>query len=67
MKAVGKKKKPELIWTSRTQDKNIKFQQFMIRCCMLTQKHYESNLIRPKIENLSKQYPIDPKINMSYD
>ena len=34
---------------------------------MLSQKHYESNLIRSKIQNLSKQYPIDPKINMYCD
>jgi hypothetical protein len=31
---------------------------------MLTQKHYESNLIRPEIENQIQQYPIDPKLNM---
>jgi hypothetical protein len=31
---------------------------------MLTQKYYESDLIRPEIENQSKQYPIDHKINM---
>jgi hypothetical protein len=34
---------------------------------MLTQKHYESNLIRPEIENQSQRYPIDPKINMWYE
>jgi hypothetical protein len=26
---------------------------------ILTQKHYESDLIRPEIENQSKWYPID--------
>jgi hypothetical protein len=31
---------------------------------MLTQKRYESDLIKPEFENLSKQYSIDPKINM---
>jgi hypothetical protein len=31
---------------------------------MLTQKHYESNLIRPKIENQSQRYPIDPNMLM---
>jgi len=31
---------------------------------MLTQKHYESNLIRPEIENQIQRYPIDPKLNM---
>jgi len=30
---------------------------------MLTQKRYESNLIKPKIENQCKRNPIDPKIN----
>jgi hypothetical protein len=34
---------------------------------MLTQKRYESDLIRPEIENQSKQYPIDPQINMWCD
>ena len=33
---------------------------------MLTQKRYESDLIRPKIENQSRRYPIHPKINMWY-
>jgi len=28
------------------------------------QKRYESDLIRPEIENQSKWYPIDPIINM---
>jgi hypothetical protein len=36
----------------------------MIRFDMLTQKHYESNLIKLEIQNLRKWYPIDPKINM---
>jgi hypothetical protein len=36
----------------------------MIRFDMLTQKSYKSDLIRPKIENQSKKYPIDPKINI---
>jgi hypothetical protein len=36
----------------------------MIRFDILTQKRYESDLIRAEIENQSKQYPIDPKINM---
>jgi hypothetical protein len=31
---------------------------------MLTQKHYESNLIRLEIENQIQRYPIDPKLNM---
>jgi hypothetical protein len=35
----------------------------MIRFDILTQKHYESNLIRPEIKNQIKRYPIDPKIN----
>jgi hypothetical protein len=42
----------------------VKFEQFMIRFDMLTQKRYESDLIKPEFENLSKQYSIDPKINM---
>jgi hypothetical protein len=36
----------------------------MIRFDMLTQKHYESDLIIPEIENQSKQYPLDLKINI---
>jgi hypothetical protein len=31
------------------------------------QKRYESNLIRPEIENQRKRYPIDPKINIWCD
>jgi hypothetical protein len=31
---------------------------------MLTQKRYESDLIRPEIKNQSKRYPIDSKINI---
>ena len=42
----------------------MKFEQFMIRFDMLTQKRYETDLIKPEFENLSKQYSIDPKINM---
>jgi hypothetical protein len=42
----------------------MKFEQFTIRFDMLMQKHYESDLIRPEIENQRKRYPIDPKIKM---
>jgi hypothetical protein len=31
---------------------------------MLTTKYYELEMIRLEIENLSKQYPIKPTINM---
>jgi hypothetical protein len=36
----------------------------MISFDILTQKCYESDLIRPEIENQRKWYPIDPNINM---
>jgi hypothetical protein len=39
----------------------------MIRFDIITQKRYESDLIRPEIENQIKWYPIDPKINMWCD
>ena len=39
-------------------------EQFVISFDILAQKRYESDLIRPEIENQSKQYPIDPKINI---
>jgi hypothetical protein len=42
----------------------MKFEQFTIRFGILTQKRYESQLIRPEIENQSKYYPIEPKINI---
>ena len=34
---------------------------------ILTQKHYESEPIRPEIENQSQRYLIDPKINIWCD
>ena len=46
---------------------NIKFKQFTIKFDILTQKHYESDLIRSEIENQSKRYTIEPKINMWCD
>jgi len=39
----------------------------MIRFDILTEKRYESNLIKPEFETQSKRYPIDPKINMWCD
>jgi hypothetical protein len=36
----------------------------MIRFDILTQKCYESDLIRPEIETQSQRYAIDPKLNM---
>jgi hypothetical protein len=36
----------------------------MRRFDILTQKRYESNLIRPEIETQRKRYEIDPKLNM---
>jgi hypothetical protein len=45
----------------------MKFEQFTIRFDILTQRRYESDLIRPGIENQSKQYPINPKINILCD
>jgi hypothetical protein len=36
----------------------------MIRFDIPTQKHYESDRIRPEIETQRKQYEIDPKLNM---
>jgi hypothetical protein len=36
----------------------------MIRFEILTQKRYESDLIRLEIETQSKRYEIDPKLNM---
>jgi hypothetical protein len=39
----------------------------MIRFDILTQTRYESDLIRPEIENQREQYPIDPKINIWCD
>jgi hypothetical protein len=36
----------------------------MIRFDILTQKRYESDLIRPKIETQSQRYEFDPKLNM---
>jgi H2-forming N5,N10-methylenetetrahydromethanopterin dehydrogenase-like enzyme len=38
--------------------------QDVTRFDILTQKHYESNVIRHKIENQSQRYPIDPKISV---
>jgi hypothetical protein len=46
---------------------NMKFEQFIIRFDILTQRRYESDLIRPEIENQSKRYPIDPKFDMWCD
>jgi hypothetical protein len=45
----------------------MKFEQFTITFDILTQRCYESNLIRPEIENQRKGYPINPKINMLCD
>ena len=45
----------------------MKFEQFTIRFDILIQKQYESDVTRPEIENQSKRYPIDPKLNMSFD
>jgi hypothetical protein len=39
----------------------------MIRYDILTQKRYESDLIRPKIETQSQRYEFDPKLNMWCD
>jgi len=39
----------------------------MIRFDILTQKRYESDLIRPEIEIQRKRYAIDPKLNMLCD
>jgi hypothetical protein len=36
----------------------------MIRFDILTQKRYESDLVRPEFETQSKRYPIDPKFYM---
>jgi len=36
----------------------------MIRFDILTQKRYESDLVRPEFETQSKRYPIDPKFDM---
>ena len=42
----------------------MKFEKFVIRFDILTQKRYESDLIRPEIKNQNKRYSIDPKLNM---
>jgi len=39
----------------------------MTRFDILTQKHYESDLIRPRFETPSKRYPIDPKFDIWRD
>jgi hypothetical protein len=39
----------------------------MIRFDILTEKRYESNLIKPEFETQSKRHPIDPKINIWCD
>jgi hypothetical protein len=39
----------------------------MTRFDILTQKHYESDLIRPEFETQRNRYPIDPKFDMWCD
>ena len=40
---------------------NIKFEQFMIRFDMLTQKHYESYSTRSEIETKANDIQLTPK------
>jgi hypothetical protein len=39
----------------------------MTRFAILTQKRYESDLIRPEFESPRKRYAIDPKFDMWCD
>jgi hypothetical protein len=45
----------------------MKCEQFVISFDILAQKRYESDLIRPEIENQSKRYAIESQIKMWSD